>query len=66
MTVLKVYCLGVPSERTLRAQKTYEAYGVRMCFHSLLAVFGIPVSTAQTKLYVHELLPCPNERSVSS
>ena len=48
----RLACAGVPFERDLRAQKTYDTYGVRMYFHSLLAVFGIPLNTAQQKLYV--------------
>ena len=44
--------LNIPIERRARTSQSYLYNGVRMCFHSLLGILGIPLGTAQNALCV--------------
>ena len=48
----RLACANVPARREDRTQKLYEVYEVKMCYHSMLAVLGIPFGSAQAKLFV--------------
>lgn len=50
--VSRLSCSNVPPRRRDRSQKMYEVYGVKMCYHAMLSVFSIPLTTAQQAMCV--------------